>query len=158
MLGGICFKGLFIDLFIYSFIHLFIYSFIHLFIYSFIHLLIYSFIRCSFIYFWSSNPPSFEYEIVRQNIPERSWRVTYINAAYEECPTYPNKLIVPATISDEELKEVFSYRSKGRVPALTYYHLNGAAMTRSSQPMPGMTYKTCSHDERFVLFCVFLHA
>ena len=36
---------------------------------------------------------------------------------------------------------------------MTYYHPNGAAITRSSQPMSGLSGRTCANDER-LLECI----
>lgn len=51
-----------------------------------------------------------------QGIPNESWRVTKINEQYELCDTYPALLVVPTSISDEELKRVATFRSRGRIP------------------------------------------
>lgn len=67
------------------------------------------------------------------------WRTTDINATYQFCPSYPNVLIVPASISDECLVNASKYRSKQRLPCLTWIHpLNGATICRSSQPHSGV--------------------
>jgi hypothetical protein len=71
------------------------------------------------------------------------WRLTSINAEFAVSPTYPPLLAVPADISDEMLKPIFSYRSKGRISALSYLHPNGAALCRSSQPKPGVLGARC---------------
>lgn len=43
---------------------------------------------------------------------------------------------VTVSITDEELKAAASFRSKGRVPLLSYIHPpNNAAIARASQPM-----------------------
>ena len=92
--------------------------------------------------------------MTRQAIPENRWRVSFINAGYQLCDSYPSQVIVPASFNDQELLDVFSYRSKGRIPVLTYYHSsNGASITRSSQPMPGLSGRTCTNDEK-LLECI----
>lgn len=50
------------------------------------------------------------------------WRFTNINEEYQVCPTYPRTLVVPAKINDPALWHAAKYRSKQRLPVLTYYH------------------------------------
>ena len=71
---------------------------------------------------WAAfNPRS---EFARQGLGSRTkaWRFTDINKDYSFCPTYPSKLVVPSRISDSVLSHAGKYRSKGRIPALTYLH------------------------------------
>ncbi|KAM3415627.1 hypothetical protein BST61_g9148 [Cercospora zeina] len=82
--------------------------------------------------------------------PGSAWRLTSINQDYAFSPTYPSVLCVPANISDNLLKYGGPYRSKSRIPALTYLHSNGGSITRSSQPMPGLAGKRNPQDERLV--------
>ena len=53
-------------------------------------------------------------------------RYCYVNRNFEMCPTYPQFLIEPSKMSDDELKQSSSYRTKGRLPIFTYYY-NGNA-------------------------------
>ena len=47
------------------------------------------------------------------------------------CDTYPSILFVPSNVSDSQLVECSRFRSKGRLPVLTYFNkTNGAAITR----------------------------
>lgn len=70
----------------------------------------------------------------------------------EYSPTYPGLLVVPSTISDNVLRYGGSYRSKTRIPALTYLHsVNNCSITRSAQPLVGMFQgKRNAQDERLV--------
>lgn len=63
-------------------------------------------------------------EFARQGLGTRTkaWRFTDINKDYTFCPTYPSKLVVPSRISDSVLSYAAKYRSKARIPALTYLH------------------------------------
>ena len=63
-------------------------------------------------------------EFSRQGLGTRTkaWRFTDINKDYAYCPTYPTKLVVPSRISDSVLSYAGKYRSKTRIPALTYLH------------------------------------
>lgn len=81
-----------------------------------------------------------------------SWRITTINNDYKLTPTYPNKLIVPKSIPDTLLNHCSKYRSKGRFPTLSYYYKrHGNSITRSSQPMPGITKQRSIQDEKLIL-------
>ena len=63
-------------------------------------------------------------EFARQGVGSRSnaWRFTDINKDYAFCPTYPARMVVPKAINDSVLTYAGKYRSKGRIPALTYLH------------------------------------
>lgn len=96
-------------------------------------------------------------EFARQGIgekapdgPGRAWRITDINAEYEYSPTYPSVLCVPKAVSDNLLKYGGEFRSKQRIPALSYLHFNGGSITRSSQPRVGVQGKRNVQDERLV--------
>ncbi|RYY34653.1 hypothetical protein EON62_03100, partial [archaeon] len=76
------------------------------------------------------------------------WRVTEVNRLYGFCPTYPATLVLPAVFPDESLTPLSSFRSKARLPALTWVHpTHRATMWRSSQPRVGMANNTCREDE-----------
>lgn len=60
-------------------------------------------------------------------------------------------MAVPAQITDEQLKKIGAFRSKGRIPVCIWLHSkNGAALLRSSQPMVGMTRSRCVQDEQLL--------
>ncbi|XP_005667319.1 myotubularin-related protein 2 isoform X2 [Sus scrofa] len=90
-------------------------------------------------------------EYRRQGIPNESWRITKVNERYELCDTYPALLVVPANIPDEELKRVASFRSRGRIPVLSWIHPESqATITRCSQPMVGVSGKRSKEDEKYL--------
>ncbi|KAJ2828366.1 phosphatidylinositol-3-phosphatase ymr1 [Coemansia erecta] len=78
------------------------------------------------------------------------WRVSEINRGFQLCATYPPVVAVPARISDTTLTYAARYRSKARLPVLSYLHTNGASMTRSSQPMVGLKQARSVQDEKLV--------
>ncbi|XP_022328007.2 phosphatidylinositol-3,5-bisphosphate 3-phosphatase MTMR2-like [Crassostrea virginica] len=85
---------------------------------------------------WKVYNPEEEYK--RQGLPPESWRITKINEKYELCDTYPSVLVVPASVSDEDLKQVASHRSRNRLPVLSWIHPESqATITRSAQPLVG---------------------
>ncbi|KAH9956604.1 protein-tyrosine phosphatase-like protein [Russula dissimulans] len=92
-------------------------------------------------------------EFGRMGVGTRSkaWRFTDINKDYTFCSTYPSRLVVPTKISDSTLQYGLKYRSKGRIPVLTYLHwANFGSITRSSQPMVGLTNARSIQDEKLV--------
>lgn len=85
---------------------------------------------------------------------DRGWRVSHINKDYSFSPTYPALLVVPSKISDNVLKYAGSYRSRQRIPVLTYLHsLNNCSITRSSQPLVGFRGARSIQDEKLVSAC-----
>ena len=77
------------------------------------------------------------------------WRVTVLNSSYELCSTYPQVLYVPASISDEDVQEVATFRSKQRLPALSWLHpTSHAAIVRCAQPLVGVMGQKSEADER----------
>ncbi|KAK8844653.1 hypothetical protein IAR55_006500 [Kwoniella newhampshirensis] len=71
---------------------------------------------------WATYNPRTEF--FRQGLGTRTkaWRFTDMNKDYTFSPTYPSKLIIPSRISDSTLAYAAKYRSKARIPALTYLH------------------------------------
>nr|ODN87073.1 myotubularin [Cryptococcus depauperatus CBS 7841] len=104
---------------------------------------------------WTAFNPRAEF--ARQGLGTRTkaWRFTDINKEFSFSLTYPSKLVVPSRISDSTLSYAAKYRSKSRIPVLTYLHwANNASITRSSQPMVGLKNSRSSQDERLVE-CIF---
>ena len=66
-------------------------------------------------------------------------------------PTYPAVLAVPSAISDNVLNYAGRYRSRVRIPVLTYLHpVNDCSITRSSQPLAGFRGNRSIQDEKLV--------
>ncbi|KAL7690342.1 putative FYVE zinc finger, protein-tyrosine phosphatase, catalytic, Zinc finger, FYVE/PHD-type [Plasmopara halstedii] len=75
------------------------------------------------------------------------WRLSYANDQYELCPTYPSILAVPSSVSDSLLAVASKFRSKGRIPVLSWRDRHtGAVICRSSQPLVGLGQKQCDKD------------
>lgn len=55
------------------------------------------------------------------------WRVTHINQDYSVCPTYGAKLVVPKSITDDDIVQSAAFRDGGRFPVLSYRHDNGVS-------------------------------
>ncbi|WVW81396.1 hypothetical protein I302_103388 [Kwoniella bestiolae CBS 10118] len=104
---------------------------------------------------WATYNPRNEFARQGLGSKTKSWRFTDINKDYSFSPTYPNKMVVPTKISDSTLSYASKYRSKGRIPVLSYLHWgNNASITRSSQPMVGLKNSRSAQDERLVE-CIF---
>ncbi|KAJ8405817.1 hypothetical protein AAFF_G00312540 [Aldrovandia affinis] len=98
---------------------------------------------------WSVYDPMQEFR--RQGLPNDRWRITFLNRSYELCDTYPTILTVPFKASDEDLRRVATFRSRGRIPVLSWIHPeNQAVITRCSQPLVGMSGKRNRDDERYL--------
>lgn len=82
------------------------------------------------------------------------WRITHVNENYKFCPSYPNLMIVPSTISDNVLKHAAKFRSKQRIPAIVYKHrvgINGNVIARCAQPLVGLNIQNRSiQDEKLI--------
>lgn len=61
-------------------------------------------------------------EFRRQGLPNQNYRLSFINRDYQLCETYPSVLVVPQShlFSDAQLRSMARFRSRGRIPALTW--------------------------------------
>jgi hypothetical protein len=94
----------------------------------------------------------------------QQWRRTNINECYQLCESYPSEIVVPALISNDQLFLAAAQRSSKRIPVLSWIHpTTGAALcryfcprisfmlTRSSQPLVGITTAACPEDEYLLM-------
>ncbi|KAL1201447.1 Phosphatidylinositol-3-phosphatase myotubularin-2 [Cardamine amara subsp. amara] len=84
------------------------------------------------------------------------WRITNLNLNYSLCQSYPFALMVPKSISDEELIQASTFRARCRLPVISWCHPgSGAVIARSSQPLVGLMMNMRSNfDEKLVAsFC-----
>ncbi|KAI9891369.1 MAG: hypothetical protein M1814_002882 [Vezdaea aestivalis] len=91
----------------------------------------------------------------RQGVSEKSvdrgWRISNINLDYKFSPTYPSLLVVPTSVSDNVINYAGKFRSRCRIPVLTYLHpINHCSITRCSQPFVGMRNNRSIQDERLI--------
>ncbi|KAI4177158.1 MAG: hypothetical protein LQ343_000640 [Gyalolechia ehrenbergii] len=83
---------------------------------------------------------------------DKGWRISKINTDYSFSATYPALLVVPSAISDNTLNYAGRYRSRARLPVLTYLHpVNNCSITRSSQPLVGVRGNRSIQDEKLLL-------
>uniref|UniRef100_A0A7M4FV07 phosphatidylinositol-3,5-bisphosphate 3-phosphatase n=1 Tax=Crocodylus porosus TaxID=8502 RepID=A0A7M4FV07_CROPO len=98
---------------------------------------------------WQVYDPMAEYK--RQGLPNESWKISRINSTFELCDTYPAILVVPTSVKDDDLSKVAAFRTKGRVPVLSWIHPESqATITRCSQPLVEPNDKHCSEDEKYL--------
>ncbi|XP_005109978.1 myotubularin-related protein 2 [Aplysia californica] len=98
---------------------------------------------------WKTFDPIKEYK--RMGVPNESWRISRANEDYQLCDSYPAVLAVPKKSSDSDLLKVAEFRSRQRIPVLSWIHPESqATITRSSQPMVGVTGRTNREDEQYI--------
>ena len=79
------------------------------------------------------------------------WKISKVNETYEVCDSYPTVWAIPAQVTDEDIRSVANFRSRGRIPVLSWIHPESqATITRCSQPLVGVSF------ESFNLFFVFV--
>lgn len=68
------------------------------------------------------------------------------------CDSYPTVWAIPVAANDEEfIKLVASFRSRSRLPVLSWLHPKGqASITRSAQPLVGVAAKRSKDDEKYL--------
>lgn len=77
-------------------------------------------------------------------VPNDNWTLCTMNEKYELCDTYPRQIYVPKEATTLMLISSSRFRSKGRLPALTYLHNNkvsrekGGESLLSTNPLPSI--------------------
>jgi hypothetical protein len=113
------------------------------------------------------------YEYHRQGLDSGKWRVSvvtyhfvsypiyyiiilcilvllqiYDNSDWSLCESYPQYIAVPYAFCDEDIREASTFRSRGRLPCVTYRHAaTGAVIARSAQPLVGLIQKSSRIDQ-----------
>jgi myotubularin-related protein 9 len=83
----------------------------------------------------------------RYQCSQEKWRISTCNKNYKLCPSYPEEVIVPAKITDEQLVAVAAFRQQARFPILCYHHpKNKAVILRCGEPLCGPNQKRCRED------------
>ncbi|XP_054786260.1 phosphatidylinositol-3-phosphatase myotubularin-1-like isoform X2 [Prosopis cineraria] len=80
------------------------------------------------------------------------WRISSVNSNYTMCQTYPFALIIPKSISDDEVVQASTFRARCRLPVVSWCDPGtGAVLARSSQPLVGLMMNMRSNtDEKLV--------
>jgi len=67
-----------------------------------------------------------------------TWRLLK-NSKFRFSPTYPQLMVVPSLMSEEQLVQSARFRSRARLPVVVWRHpVNKSVLSRSSQPNYGM--------------------
>ena len=96
---------------------------------------------------WRLYDPVAYHERMGVGTPGSEWALSDVNAGYALCDTYPALLAFPLRCSHDALRSSASFRSRGRLPALSYLHRNGASVTRCSQPKVGLIGGSSGGDQ-----------
>ena len=98
---------------------------------------------------WNLTTAKREYS--RFFVSDSEWRISEANVNFALCDTYPEYLCVPKSITDEELVQIAQFRSRGRLPVMTWRHpTNTASISRCAQPRVGLKGKRCDEDEKLL--------
>ena len=90
-------------------------------------------------------------EITYAQGQNKLFRKTSLNENYLLCSTYPTFLITVAAINDNDLREAAQFRTKQRLPVLSYYYYNSrGTIWRSSQPKTGISGNRSVFDEELL--------
>ena len=82
---------------------------------------------------------------------ENSYRFSDVNKSFAACPSYPELLVFPASVTDEMALNSAKFRSSGRLPVLSWISKKTqASLARSAQPMVGLKGHRNSVDEQVV--------
>uniref|UniRef100_A0AC34RJ12 Phosphatidylinositol-3-phosphatase n=1 Tax=Panagrolaimus sp. JU765 TaxID=591449 RepID=A0AC34RJ12_9BILA len=88
-------------------------------------------------------------EFSRQEVSDK-WKKSDFNSNYAYCDTYPEVLWIPSKAQTQMLIGSCKFRSRARLPALTYYYkFSGATLCRCSQPLTGFSAR-CVEDEQLM--------
>ncbi|XP_051517350.1 myotubularin-related protein 8 [Myxocyprinus asiaticus] len=86
----------------------------------------------------------------RMGLSNEYWEISQLNRNYEICSTYPSVLGLPKSANLATVTGSAKFRSRGRLPALSYYHKDTkAAICRCSQPLSGLNSR-CVEDEQML--------
>ena len=76
------------------------------------------------------------------------FRISHLNREFALCSSYPDKFVVPVEVHDESLKRIAQFRSRERIPVITWRRQN-SLLIRCAQPLPGFFSRRCVEDEYF---------
>jgi len=94
-----------------------------------------------------------EKEYEKLGVPNANWKFTDLNKDFGLCTTYPRNFAVPATARDSVIAGSAKFRSRQRLPVLTYLHNNAGCIVRCAQPMAGANNRS-EMDEKYLELCV----
>lgn len=62
---------------------------------------------------------------MRMGVPNGDWKIEDGNSNFDMCDTYPPLIYVPTSTTKAMLFGSSKFRSRGRLPVLSYLHPNG---------------------------------
>eukprot|EP01103_Thecamoeba_quadrilineata_P008217 TRINITY_DN17983_c0_g1_i1.p1 TRINITY_DN17983_c0_g1~~TRINITY_DN17983_c0_g1_i1.p1 ORF type:complete len:796 (-),score=126.29 TRINITY_DN17983_c0_g1_i1:56-2137(-) len=84
---------------------------------------------------------------------EGDWILSKLNKDYRLCDSYPKDLILPGGVGEEKLTKIATFRSKGRLPTLSWRDPKGASvLLRCSQPRASLNHRSREDEDLFELF------
>jgi len=90
-------------------------------------------------------------EMKRMGVPNEYWKISTVNKEYALCDSYPALIAVPKKCSDQDLYKVAEFRSRQRIPMLSWRNPeNHATICRSSQPMVGLSNSKSTDDINYL--------
>lgn len=79
------------------------------------------------------------------------WKISSINEMFKFCHSYPRYFLVPASVQDQDLEAVASFRYSRRIPTVVWrHHLYGTVIARSAQPEVGWLGWRSPQDENLI--------
>jgi myotubularin-related protein 6/7/8 len=105
---------------------------------------------------WALYDPVREYQRMGVGLHAPQWRITTANLDYTLCDTYPSVIAVPTGCSDETLAAAAKFRSRGRIPILSYLH--GDNMVRPPRPTPRWRHTQRERERERVAYTHTQHA
>ncbi len=72
-------------------------------------------------------------EYMRMGVPNSEWKVEDSNTNFDICDTYPPFIYVPTSTTKSMLIGSSKFRSRGRLPVLTYLHPNGVYSNKNKK-------------------------
>ena len=102
-------------------------------------------LQMKFVRGWGVYQPEDEFKRMNAGV---KWRICDVNKGYKHISSYPELFIVPKAVNDEMILGSVKFRSKGRLPVLSWINpSNGCSITRCSQPLVGLSQKRSGDDE-----------
>lgn len=90
----------------------------------------------------------------RYKAEANNWSYNDNNHEYKLCSTYPQTLLVPANLVEQDIVNAASQRSRGRLAALVWLHpQTRVPLLRSSQPYAGITgiNTAAEYDKKYLI-------
>ena len=105
-------------------------------------------LQIKFVKGWAVYQPEAEFKRLGAG---SKWRICDVNKEYKLVSSYPELFFVPKAASDATVLGSIKFRSKGRLPVLSWINpSNRCCIVRSSQPLVGYSQKRSTEDEELL--------